>query len=143
LPLKVGKSTNFTIHWKLINYNNDLTDVSIKTTLPQGIGWTGVIAGNYGDLEPQYNERTSELVWNIKDVPAFTGILLPAKELIFQINATPSLNQVGRYMELISEGTLTAIDVFTGQEIKIKIPALNSQLSADPTVEKEEGVVQP
>jgi len=37
-------------------------------------------------IEPQYNERTSELVWNIKDVPAFTGILLPAKELIFQIN---------------------------------------------------------
>lgn len=143
LPLKVGKSTNFTVHWKIINYNNDLADVRITATLPQGVGWTGVIAGNYGDLQPQYNERTSEITWNLKSVPAFTGILLPAKELIFQIVATPSSNQVDRYMDLVSEGVLKATDTYTGQEINIKIPAITSQLSADPTVGKEEGIVQP
>lgn len=142
LPLKVGKTTNFTIHWKIINYNNDLSEVTIKTILPQGIAWTNVIAGNYGDLKPEYNERTGELVWRIKEIPAFSGVLMPPYELIFQIAATPSLNQVGSYMELIKETTFTATDKFTGQSINLKTNILTSELRSDPTVKYGEGQVQ-
>ena len=142
-PLKVGKSTNFTIHWKIINYNNDLEEVVLKTLLPQGIGWAGVIGGKYGDNPPQYNERTGEVIWAIKEIPAFSGILLPEQELIFQIVATPSLNQVGNYMKLLEETRMTAVDKFTGQEIEIKIPSIDSSLTSDSTVGKNDGIVQP
>lgn len=142
LPLKVGKTTNFTIHWKIINYNNDLSEVTIKTILPQGISWTNVIAGNYGDLKPEYNERTSELVWRIKEVPAFSGILMPPYELIFQVAATPSINQVGSYMELIKETTFSATDKFTGQTIELKANPITTELRSDPTVQFGEGKVQ-
>lgn len=142
LPLKVGKTTNFTIHWKIINYNNDLSEVTIKTILPQGISWTNVIAGNYGDLKPEYNERTSELVWRIKEVPAFSGILMPPYELIFQVAATPSINQVGNYMELIEETTFSATDKFTGQTIELKANPITTELRSDPTVQFGEGKVQ-
>lgn len=143
LPLKVGKTTNFTIHWKIINYNNDLENVTVKTILPQGVSYTGAIAGNYGDDAPQFNQRTGEIVWNIKNVDAFTGILSPAKELIFQIAVTPSSNQVGIAINLIGDTTLTATDKFTGQKMEAKYKAISSNLTSDPTVTKDEGIVNP
>jgi hypothetical protein len=143
LPLRVGKTTNFTIHWKIINYNNDLENIIVKTSLPQGISWTGVYNGNYDDIEPQYNERTGEIIWNIKNIEAFSGILLPAKELIFQIAVTPSSNQIGTLINLTKEITLTAKDTFTNQEINLEFRPINSELSSDPTVGKNEGIVNP
>jgi len=143
LPLRVGKTTDFTIHWKILNYNNDINDVTIKTVLPQGIKWNNTIAGNYGDLKPEFNERTNELVWRIKEIPAFSGILMPAYELIFQISATPSINQSGNYMKLLEAINFTANDKFTGQPINLIAEPITSELKSDPTVKQEEGKVQP
>jgi len=142
LPLRVGKTTDFTIHWKILNYNNDISDITIKSVLPQGVKWNNTIAGNYGDLKPEFNERTNELVWRIKEIPAFSGILMPPYELIFQISATPSINQLGTYMKLLEETTFTATDKFTGQPINLTAGPITSELKSDPTVKQGEGTVQ-
>ncbi len=142
LPLRVGVGTNFTIHWKVINYPNDLSDVVIKTVLPQGINWTNMVAGNYGDVAPTYNERTSEVTWRIPKLPATSGVVLPAREAIFQIAAVPSLNQVGNYMTLLNETTFSAKDDFTGQDIQFTVNSINSELANDSTVKSGDGKVQ-
>jgi hypothetical protein len=141
LPLTVGKATNFTIHWKIINYSTDIKDVVLISTLSQGVSWTGQISGNYGE-EPEYNERTGEIIWRIPNIPATSGVVLPANELIFQISAIPSLNQVDDFMNLIEETTFSAIDDFTGKEIKFSVSEIDSSLKDDSTVESGEGRVK-
>ena len=142
LPLRVGIGTNFTIHWKIINYSNDLNDVVLKAVLPQGVGWTNMVAGNYGDVAPTYNERTSEVTWRIPKLPATTGVVLPAREAIFQVTAIPSLNQVGNYMTILNETEFSAKDDFTGQDIKFIVSPITSELSNDTTVKSGDGKVQ-
>jgi len=142
LPLKVGVGTNFTIHWKIINYSNDLSSITIKCILPQGISWTGIIGGNYGDSAPTYNERTSEVIWQILKLPATTGVVLPAREVIFQIAAVPSLNQIGGYMKLLEKIEFSAKDDFTGQDIHLTIDAIDSELANDSTVKPDDGRVR-
>ncbi|HRY77028.1 MAG TPA: hypothetical protein P5524_02640 [Candidatus Paceibacterota bacterium] len=142
LPLHVGIGTNFTIHWKIINYSNDLSDVVVKAVLPQGISWTNMVAGNYGDSAPTYNERTSEVTWIIPKLPATTGVVLPAREAIFQIAAIPSLNQVGNYMTILNEAEFSAKDEFTGQDIQFTVSPITSELSNDSTVKSGDGKVQ-
>jgi hypothetical protein len=141
LPLTVGKSTNFTIHWKVINYSDDLSNVVIRSVLPQGVTWTGQVSGNYGESAPKYNERTGEVIWEIPKLPATTGIALPAREAIFQIAGTPSLNQVGNYMKLLETTTLSAKDDFVGSDINLTVKEINSALENDPTVKPDEGKV--
>lgn len=142
LPLHVGIGTNFTIHWKIINYSNDLSEVVVKTVLPQGVSWTNMVAGNYGDLAPTYNERTSEVTWRIPKLPATTGVVLPAREAIFQIAAIPSLNQVGNYMALLDTTEFSAKDDFTGQDIQFTVNPITSELSNDSTIKSGDGKVQ-
>lgn len=142
LPLRVGVGTNFTIHWKIINYSNDLNDVVLKAVLPQGVSWTNMVAGNYGDVAPIYNERTSEVTWRIPKLPATTGVVLPAREAIFQVAAIPSLNQVGNYMTLLNETEFSAKDDFTGQDIQFIVSSITSELSNDTTVKSGDGKVQ-
>ena len=141
LPLTVGKSTNFTIHWKVINYSNDLSNVVIRSVLPQGVAWTGQVAGNYGESAPKYNDRTGEVIWEIPKLPATTGIALPAREAIFQIAVTPSLNQVGNYINLLGKTTLSAKDDFVNSDINLTVEEIDSQLENDSTVKDGEGKV--
>ncbi len=141
LPLTVGKSTNFTIHWKVINYSDDLSNVVIRSVLPQGVSWTGQVAGNYGESAPKYNERTGEVIWEIPKLPATTGIALPAREAIFQIAVTPSLNQAGNYMKLLEGTNLSAKDDFVGSDYNLTVEAIDSRLENDSTVKDGEGKV--
>jgi hypothetical protein len=141
LPLTVGKATNFTVHWKVINYSNDLSSVVIRSVLPQGVTWTGQVAGNYGESAPQYNERTGEVIWEIPKLPATTGIALPAREAIFQIAVTPSLNQVGNYINLLGKTIFTSKDDFVDSDLNLTAKEIDSRLENDSTVKDEEGKV--
>lgn len=142
LPLTVGKATNFTVHWKLVNYANDLKDVVLRAVLPQGVTWTGQLAGNY-DNEPTYNDRTGEVEWKISQLPANTGVISKAKELIFQIAVMPSVNQVGQNIPIISSTNVSATNDFTGQKISFSVDELTSDLKDDPTTSSEDGIVKP
>lgn len=141
LPLRVNQSVNFTVHWKIINYANDLSDIKIRSYLGPGVGWTGMIAGNYGDSPPKYNERTGEVIWEIENLPATTGLVLPAREVIFQVVVTPSLNQIDKYVKILETSELIAQDVFTGEKIRVEAPSIDSRLANDPTVKADEGKV--
>lgn len=142
LPLVVGNATNFTIHWKFINYSNDISNLTVKTVLPQGVSWSNVVGGNYGESAPVYNERTGEVIWQISNLPATTGIVLPAREAIFQISVVPSTNQVGSYMTLIGPMEISGVDDFTGQQIDFTNGEINSSLENDSSVNDEDGKVR-
>jgi len=89
LPLQVNRSTDFTIHWKIANSFNALKNVTVMTTLPTGVQFTGKVAGNYGVNPPSYNAQNRVVSWELPLIPAGSGVIARAYEAIFQIRVTP------------------------------------------------------
>ena len=94
VPPKVGKETTYTIVWSLANNANDLADAKITASLPPYASKENLISPEGEDL--RFDEKNATLVWNVGEVPAGTGMIMPAKEISFQVSFSPSLAQVGR-----------------------------------------------
>ena len=142
LPPKVDQITTYAIHWQLTNFSNDVDDVTIKAVLPEGVGWLNKKAGA-GAAALEYNDRTSELTWNVGKLTAGTGVLLDAYEVIFQVGLTPSINKVNMVLPILGESTLTGKDAFTGNDILTTSPSIKTDLPDDPGVGILKSKVQP
>lgn len=141
IPPLVNQPTNFTMHWVIANYATDVENVSVRAFLQSGVRWTGQVKSNISAV-PVWNERTQEVSWTIDRIPATRGALGNPLSAIFQIEATPSINQVGGYMPLISETELRAHDTFVNEEIVSTDSAVSTSLPDDPTVGQQGGVVR-
>lgn len=142
MPPRVGQPTNFTVHWVLKNFANDISGLEIRSELKSGVQFTGVAKSNFGPL-PFYDEKNRQLVWQLDKLSANKGVVDQPLEAIFQIEATPSANQVGNYMPLLGETMVKALDSFTGQEFLASMSALTTALPNDVTIGSQGGVVQP
>jgi hypothetical protein len=141
IPPKVDQLTTYTAHWQLANTSNDLENVQVKAILPQGINWSNYYTNSVSNSTVSYNDRTNEVVWEIKKVPAGTGVVLPIYELIFQIGLRPSLTQVGQTPTLINETSVEGKDTFTGVTLKAFTPEVDSSLPDDPKMGYGQGKV--
>lgn len=140
LPLKVGKATNFTIHWLITNYGTDIKNVEVKSFLGGNVRFTGEAKSNTATI-PTYNERTQEIVWMIDSISAGSGVLSRPLEAIFQVEAIPSVSDIGKYMTLLQGTQFKATDDFTGLEMQASDTGLTTGLKDDPTVTSQQGMV--
>jgi len=141
IPPKVDQMTTYTVHWQLANSSNDLENVQIKTILPQGITWSNYYINSVSNSTISHNDRTNEIIWEIKKVPAGTGVVLPIYELIFQIGLRPSINQVGQTPTLVNESSSEGRDTFTGNTLKAFTPEVDTSLPDDPKIGYGQGKV--
>lgn len=130
IPPRVGAETTYTIVWSLANNTNDISDVKITASLPPYVSKGDLVDPEDSDL--QFDEKTATLIWNVGDVPAGTGIIMPAKEISFQISFSPSLTQVGETPVLVNKAVVEARDTFTDEKISVEISALTARLRGDP-----------
>ncbi|KKS44844.1 hypothetical protein A2567_02405 [Candidatus Azambacteria bacterium RIFOXYD1_FULL_42_11] len=142
IPPKVNQTTTYTIHWQITNYSNDIDNVTVKTTLPEGVKWLDKKAGA-GAATLEYNERTNELAWNVGKIQAGTGILLDPYEVIFQLALMPSIVKVGQIAPILNTSNLTGADNFTGNDISIAAPEIKTDLPDDSGVGILKSRVQP
>lgn len=140
IPPKVGEETSYTVVWSLANNVNDLTNTKITASLPPYVNKENLISPEDSDL--QFNEKDATIIWNVGDVPAGTGIIMPAKEVSFQISFTPNLTQVGESPVLINTAQVKAVDAFTGEDISGEISALTIRLIDDPKAKGNEDKVR-
>lgn len=140
-PPKVNQPTQYTIHWLITNQSTDVKDVEVKAFLGGNVRFVGVSKVTAGS-SPAYNERTQEIVWKIDRVPATTGVISKPAEAVFQIEATPSSSDLGRFMSLIGEASIKAVDEFTGVEFSEKDFGIDTGLPDDPTVGSQGIVTQ-
>ncbi len=132
MPPTVGSSTTYTFHWSVTNISNDLEDISVESSLPSGIKWTGQIYPS--DANITYSERTNQIVWNVGSVAAGSGIISPAKEVAFQVELTPQINQVGEELKLLNVSRLTGKDSFTDKVLILYQKEKTMQLLEDPSI---------
>ena len=141
IPPKVNQTTTYTIHWQITNTSNDLENVQITAVLPQGIEWQNRYVTLNKNTRLEYNERTKQIVWNIDRIPAGTGFLIPAYELVFQIALKPSIIQIGTTPVLIDESSLNGKDTFTEETLESFGSAIATNLPDDVSIDSRGGRV--
>ncbi|MBI4709194.1 MAG: hypothetical protein HY764_03265 [Candidatus Portnoybacteria bacterium] len=140
LPPAVGQQTTYTIYWRVINSPNDVEDVIVETYLPPYVRWLDKHEPDNGSV--QYNQTTGKLTWTLGRMPANTGVLLPVKQLVFQIGLLPGSDQIGRAPELVQEAIITGKDLFTGASLKGVASSIATDLPDDPGIDNNDGNVR-
>lgn len=139
-PPKVGKPTQYTVHWLVSNYAADMRDLEAKTVLESGVKWTGKVKSSV-DILPIYNEQTKEITWLIDKISANKGMVNPPLEAIFQIEAVPDIPQKGGFQPLLKETVITAFDEFSETQVQNSSPAVSTELPDDTSVSQIKGIV--
>lgn len=139
-PPRVGQPTEYTVHWILTNYSNDIRDVTVQAKLPDYVKLTDVIKSN-GGSRPVYDKNTGEVTWKIDRATATRGIIGEPLEAVFQISAAPPPDAIGRYLTLLEETMVSAIDEFTSFPLTGSAPAIDTRLPDDKTIGEDEGRV--
>ena len=142
MPPRVGQPVNFTVHWLLENFASDVSNLEVRAALPAGVKFTGVAKSNFGP-QPFWDENNSQVVWQIDKLPANKGAIDEPAEAVFQIEAVPGGEFVGKYFPILGETTIKTLDNFTNEEVIKTAAPLTTALPDDATVGAQGGVVQP
>ncbi len=141
LPLRQGSKTQFTVHWILKSFANDVRDVKISSKLGPNVTLVSSKT-NVTGTTVSYNDRTGDVSWNFPKMQANRGILTTPYEAIMQVEVSPSAAQVGRSMTLIDITKFSGVDDFTGVDISLSDSAVETSKLDDATVSFTDGIVQ-
>ncbi len=142
VPPKVGMPTNYTVHWIVTNYATDISDINLQAVLGSGVRYTGV-SKTTTNTDLVYTNISNAVSWHIDKISATRGLVDKSMELIFQIEATPSVSQLGSVLPLMGATILTAKDDFTGLDLTASGVGINSASKGDPFIGANEGIVIP
>ena len=138
IPPKVSQKTTYTIHWKIVNEGNDLTNVRIISSLPPGISWENKTKITPSQSNLDYNLSTGRLSWIISTIPAGSGAVSSVFEAVFQVGITPGINQANQAAEIMKEVNFEAVDNWTKEKIELNLSGINTS-----TISDSPGTVQP
>jgi len=139
IPPKVGQTTTYTIKWRLINTANDLEEVKFEASLPPHVQWQDRVSPSDENLN--YNARTGRLTWQVGHLPAATGVLLPVKQVAFQVAITPGLAHLGGFVELIGQSRANGRDTFANLDLEKTSSPIDTDLPDDPNIRRQDGIV--
>jgi hypothetical protein len=141
IPPKAEKETTYTIAWSVANGANDVREAKVVTILPSYVRFTG--SSSPLDEKISFNPIGGEVVWDIGEVPAGTGISKPRREVAFQVALLPSLSQVGTSPKITEENTLVGLDSFTNTLVKDIKNGLTTRIITDPLFKNGDEIVLP
>ncbi len=127
IPPKVDTETTYTIIWTLTNTANAVSRMEVRSTLPQGVRWTGVTSP--AEVDFSYDESTGDIVWRAGSMAG--GGVSTVREVAFQVGITPSISAIGSVPQLIGQSTVTAVDDFTGATLRNTAPAQTTRTTTD------------
>lgn len=130
LPPKAEQATTYTVTLTVSNTFNDVEEGLVTATLPLYVDWAGSVHPQ-GE-EVTYNSSTRTVVWNLGNVQAGAGYILPTREASFKISFTPSLNQVGSTPVLLNQSSIVGTDTFTSTNVSSQKGSLTTRMTSDP-----------
>ena len=134
LPPVAGVPTTYWIFWQA-DSRGDFKNLVVSAKLPSGSELTGqrtLLAGEFS-----YNSDTRQVVWQVpildknNDNHAWAG---------FEVRLTPTVEQVGQVLPLLTKSQYYTQDTLTGAEITGSWPDLNTDLDFD-RLNRGQGIV--
>ncbi len=139
LPPKVGERTSYTITYEIRNFTNELGNVEVRGFLPPNVKWENSVSPRGADIH--FESASGEIRWRIGKIPPGTGVLTPALIGAFQVSVVPSEVDVGKALTLVRESKLRGRDIFTAEDLALKVGTLTTELREDPATKAEEWTV--
>ncbi len=136
LPPTVGQTTTYRVTWTVANALNRVEDLVIVAPIPSNAQWAGLVSASSGTVT--HDTVGNRVRWAIGSMDANGA---PAVA-VFDMKATPTLADVGTFLDLLGAATATATDTATGATVTSTAPALTSELPDDPYAEDRGAVVQ-
>lgn len=115
IPPIATQETVYTVRIRLTNEYNDVTGAKLVITLPSSSRYQKKFAPDTEAV--QWNERANELSWDLATYRAERGV---ARELRFQVAATPDLGLIDSELRLLNSIVFTGKDQFTKEDIRIE-----------------------
>lgn len=123
-PPETGKKTSYLLSWQILNYYNDLNNVSVESALPLGVEWEGEWWPKNEQLS--FDRLTGKISWQVGDLRAGTGLISPVRQIIFKVSVIPSPSQAGAKIPLLEKARLQSNDSFTQQNLSSSIGQLET-----------------
>jgi hypothetical protein len=136
LPPVVDVPTNYWVFWNIDNSGNELANLTVTADLPGNVGWTNQTTVLSGDI--RYGVVSHKVVWTIDNVAAEGS----NNRVGFEIELIPTVSELGKTPDLLSNIQYTATDTFTGQQISGSLPNITADLKDDPTASGKGKVIQ-
>jgi hypothetical protein len=128
-PPKSGEKTTYLVDWQLLNYYNNIENITVSSQLPIGVYWENTWWPQDNNIT--FDPLTGQLLWQIKELKAGTGLTSPVKRVIFKVGSIPSPTQIGSRLRLVEEAQVSGKDMFTQQGLSAKIYQLEAGLSVE------------
>lgn len=127
LPPVVGKKTTLRMYWYLSNNLNEVSNVILKTNLSPYSKWEDKFSNTVGTLT--FNQLDNSITWKIPKIsPNKTFEDLNAW---FDVSITPTEDQIGKLVLLVTEQSLVAKDNMTNSAISIVGRGVTTNLEDD------------
>lgn len=107
-PMEAGNITALRVFWKIQDFTNDLNNLTVQTTLPSQVEWTGITSVSDGTAIA-YDPATRTVTWHVHKLDAFTH----PQGANFEVRVTPNFQQVGSHINITNDSKLTAQDSYT------------------------------
>lgn len=125
MPPIVSNETTYTIEWSVVSSTSNLKELEFRAELPSYVSWKNETHPLNENIS--YNSNTREVVWKKSNLTSST---IPHKAY-FKVGFVPTSSHIGLNPSLISSSNMSAIDVFTGSEIKKSLSQMTTSLFAD------------
>lgn len=125
LPPTVSQSTTFIAFWRIENALHDLENIEAKAVLPPNVEFDNQIGSDLGDV--RFDASTRTISWIIPYLPKDVTTL----EARFAVKITPTSDQVGRFVKLLSGTSFRATDSTTKAILQRATDTLDSELPND------------
>jgi hypothetical protein len=135
LPPRHGETTSYWIVWSIGPTDADLKDILINATLPPNVRATGKSAS---EVAGDFSVSGSDVSWNIPSLPQ-TGDA--PKTFAFEIEISPSVSDIGKYLKLIGKSYAKATEVRSGAFLEAETQPESTDLGKDNKA-KGMGIIQ-
>lgn len=136
VPPEAGKTTSYTVRWRIGSTLNDVADVRLIAVLPDGVTYTDQMYKTGGEFA--FNDRTGEIVWTLPIMNGLVGRAAPYQELHVQVSIKPGEDKRGQNVLLLNRTELSAVDQFTDEAVEVNLAEFPDTGTAVPG----KGVVQ-
>lgn len=135
LPPQVGSSTSYRVYWSLQKSLHSLKDITVTTTLPDTVIFSGKTESSAGEWHFEPNGRV--LSWKLNTLPEDVNEVSGWFELVLQ----PKSADVGRFATLLQSSTFSAMDTITDEMLRQTVNVITTDLEDDESA-RGKGVVR-
>lgn len=133
-PPAVGQTTTYVVRWTVVASGDDMSDVTLQTTLPDSATYVSSSASN-NDGRIAYDASTRTVTFTLRSLSRDDS-----KTADFKVSITPTATDVNKLMVLANDTVATGTDKNSNVAIQAQAKKVTTKLDSDPAA-TDDGVV--